>query len=179
MSSNYRIIERSSSLATPCQGFRNAACATRRAHLARASSSATAVSGRQLLDDLASAGLSPCRFVVVGNGCILESVGDWSPVRYTTRPTGIIATVSNADKSFEAHFVLSKLSEAHFALVEKPGAPEPLRVVRLVNRDGAAAMSVMLHQPGDAQKAAYDALRERYGDAAALDSEAAGDAQGS
>lgn len=95
----------------------------RRAPLSpRASAAATTVNSRQLLDDLAAAGLSPCRFVVVGNGAILESVGDWCPVRYNTNTTrGTVATISNTDKSFEAHFVLSKLSEARFALVDKPG----------------------------------------------------------
>lgn len=56
------------------------------------------VAARQLLDDLAAGGLSPCRFVVVGSGAILESVGEWSPVRYAERSTGAIATISNQDK---------------------------------------------------------------------------------
>jgi hypothetical protein len=128
------------------------------------------VASKQLLDDLATAGLSPCRFVVVGTGCILESVGDWSPVRYSdSAARGTIATISNGDKSFEAHFVLSKLSEARFALVDRPGLAGPLRVVRLVNKDGAVAMSIMLHKPGDAQTAAWDALRQRYGDSVSLE----------
>jgi hypothetical protein len=96
-------------------------------------------------------------------------------VRYAESPqSGAIATISNADKSFEAHFVLSKLSEARFALVDKPGvAGGPLRVTRLVNRDGAVAMSVMLHKPGAEQAAAWDALRARYGDAVPLQEPAA------
>jgi hypothetical protein len=59
------------------------------------SSPRDAVPAAAFLDALASAGLSPCRFVVVGSGAILESVGAWSPVRYADRPTGTIATVSN------------------------------------------------------------------------------------
>jgi hypothetical protein len=61
-----------------------------------------------------------------------------------------------------------QLAEARFALVERPGAPEPLRVVRLVNAEGAVALSCMLHRPGEAQAAAWDELRARFGDAVAL-----------
>jgi hypothetical protein len=98
----------------------------------------------------------------------------WTPqhpqVRYAESPkSGPIATISNADKTFEAHFQIAKLSEARFALVDKPGAPgSPLRVVRLINAEGGVAMSVMLHQPGPDQAAAWDALRARYGDAVQL-----------
>ncbi|KAI8465218.1 MAG: hypothetical protein J3K34DRAFT_488549 [Monoraphidium minutum] len=161
------------------RSFTSAAPLARRAPRRRrapAPPAAAAVSARSLLDDLASAGLGPTRFVVIGGGAILEAVGEWAAPRYSdSAARGPIATVASADKTFEAHFVLSKLSEARFALVEKPGAAAPLRVVRLLGADGAVAASMMLHQPAAAAAAAWDALRARYGDAVALEAPAAGE----
>lgn len=95
----------------------------------------------QFLAELASVG--PVRFVVVGNGAILETVGSWSNLRYTDTPKGRLATVSTDSPCFECHLRLAEVKEVKNVSVEKFG--KMLRITRFLGADGSTLLSSILH----------------------------------
>ncbi len=95
----------------------------------------------QFLGDLAAVG--PVRFVVVGNGAILETVGSWSNLRYADTPKGRLATVSTDSPCFECHLRLGEVKEVNNVSVEKFG--KSLRITRFLGADGATLLSSILH----------------------------------
>lgn len=95
----------------------------------------------QFLGDLAAVG--PVRFVVVGNGAILETVGRWSNLRYADTPKGRLATVSTDEPCFECHLRLGEVKEVKNISVEKFG--KLLRITRFLGADGSTLLSSILH----------------------------------
>ncbi len=95
----------------------------------------------QFLGDLAAVG--PVRFVVVGNGAILETVGSWSNLRYADTPKGRLATVSTESPCFECHLRLGEVKEVKNVSVEKFG--KSLRITRFLGADGSTLLSSILH----------------------------------
>ena len=95
----------------------------------------------QFLTELASVG--PVRFVVVGNGAILETVGSWSNLRYADTPKGRLATVSSDSPCFECHLRLAEVKEVKNVSVEKFG--KMLRITRFLGADGSTLLSSILH----------------------------------
>ena len=95
----------------------------------------------QFLTELASVG--PVRFVVVGQGAILETVGSWSNLRYADTPKGRLATVSTDSPCFECHLRLGEVKEVKNVSVEKFG--KMLRITRFVGADGSTLLSSILH----------------------------------
>ena len=73
-----------------------------------------------LTDFLADAGgLGAVRFVVVGTGAILETVGSFDNLRYADTVKGKLATVSSENPCFECHIRLGEVKEVRNVVVEK------------------------------------------------------------
>jgi putative heme iron utilization protein len=72
-----------------------------------------------------------------------------------------MATIANADQSFEYHIQLEQINE--IAFVEKETPNKTLRIVRLMNEDGDSITSLILVDVSeDAQKWFAD-LIQRHG----------------
>ena len=107
----------------------------------------------------------PCRFVVPGQGAILEAVGAFDSLR-ESKPG--LATVSNDDNSFECHIRLEKVKTAQFARKETADG-RTLHVVRLLSADADMLLSAILHPEvdGEVDEGAiefWESLRSRFGD---------------
>ena len=82
------------------------------------------------------------RFVVVGEGSILEAVGSFQNLRYADTATrGKLATVSGEDPCFECHLNVDKVIEVHNKLVNKNG--KILRVTRFLDGEGKSLLSAI------------------------------------
>ncbi|KXZ54826.1 hypothetical protein GPECTOR_4g897 [Gonium pectorale] len=124
---------------------------------------------RTLLDDASGAGLGKVRFIVLGDGAILESVNDWGSVRYNEVPNrGLLATIASADKSFECHITLSKVKEVRFAKSKAKAGDYDIYATRFYGEDGKVMLSTILHgsqgayDPAAVQ--AWTSLASKYGD---------------
>jgi len=114
--------------------------------------------------------LGPVRFVVVGEGAILETLGSFDNLRFADTPKGRLATLSTESPLFECHVRLSKIEEAAQVVVEKNG--KTLRVIRF-NGAGAGAgaaegattthLSAILHGTHASGLEAFSALQTKYG----------------
>jgi len=112
--------------------------------------------------------LGPVRFVVVGAGAILETVGSFSNLRFSEGVKGKLATLSTDDPCFECHIRLAECKSATHAVVEKQG--RTLRVVRFLAEDGKTAhLSAILHGEDDKGKRQFEALQEKYGEKISFD----------
>lgn len=146
------------------------ALAPRCAQQHRAPSPMMAVGIRRFISDLEF--LGPCRFVVQGEGAILEAVGAFEGMREDESKN--LLTVSNDDNSFECHIRLDQIKGATFAKKEA-GPRGTLHIVRLLSAEKKSLLSAILHPetPGgeveeDAVKF-WDSLRAKFGDELDLD----------
>ena len=143
----------------------------------------TRLCGVKLSDYLAEcASLGPVRFVVVGPGAILETVGSFSNLRFSESPSGggRLATLSTDEPCFECHVRLSKVDTASQVVVEKQG--KTLRVVRFIGRGEGEGpdppkptthLSAILHGSDPRGVAAFDALVSKYGGSISFDGDTA------
>lgn len=109
------------------------------------------------------------RFIVVGDGAILESVSQFSSIKYTDTPTrGVLATISNDDKSFECHLVLNKLKQAKIAKSKARNGDFDVYAVRFLEDGGKMALSCLLHGNSGSYSpdsvAAWNDLHSDYGE---------------
>ncbi len=107
--------------------------------------------------------LGPARFVVQGDGAILEAVGAFEDLRFSETPKGALATVSLDDEGFECHIRCERVREAAF--VEKESADGTLYIVRLLGDQGESLLSVILNSKS-AEEGSTDfwkSLRDRFG----------------
>lgn len=101
-----------------------------------------------LLDYLASAQLlGPVRFVVVGTGAILETVGSFDNMRVSESPKGKLATFSTDDPCFECHIRLNEVKQIRQVEIEKFG--RQLRVARFLDGAETTVLSAILHKADD------------------------------
>jgi hypothetical protein len=112
--------------------------------------------------------LGPVRFVVVGEGAILETVGSFSNLRFSEGVKGRLATLSTDEPCFECHIRLAECKSALHAVVEKQG--RTLRIVRFLAADGKTAhLSAILHGDDDKGKKKFEALKLKYGEKISFD----------
>ena len=116
--------------------------------------------------------LGPCRFVVVGNGAILEAIGEFTELRQNDNG---LATVSNDDNSFECHIRMGEVKKAAFVKKEKPDG-KTMHITRLMDADGKSLLSAILagEDGGEVDPGAikfWENLRDRFGDEFALTEE--------
>jgi hypothetical protein len=102
------------------------------------------------------------RFVVVGPGAILETVGSFSNLRYSKTPKGKLATVSTNEPCFECHLRLDEINIAKQVIVEKQG-----RTLRIIRFNGGKEnelthLSAILH--GHENCDTFDNLVVKYGE---------------
>jgi len=93
------------------------------------------------LSDCAS--LGAVRFVVVGQGAILEAVGSFSNLRYADSPKGKLATVSTDEPCFECHIRLREVKSIANVKINKFN--KQLCVTRFLSEDGTTLLSAILH----------------------------------
>ncbi|GIL82832.1 hypothetical protein Vretimale_8197 [Volvox reticuliferus] len=149
-----------------CSGLRRAAKPPVTALRLRAQAGVTLQS---LLDDAVNAGLGKVRFIVLGDGAILESVNNFGSVRYNEVPNrGVLATVASEDKSFECHITLSKVREVKFVKSKAKSGEYDIYATRFLGADSKVLMSCLLHgQQGQYDPAAVEAwtnLATKYGE---------------
>jgi hypothetical protein len=94
----------------------------------------------EFLQDCKSLGL--VRFVVVGNGAILESMGEFQNLRYTETSKGMLATVSTESPAFECHLYLNEIKSIKPVLVNK--FDKNLRVFRFLSGEDKTLLSVIM-----------------------------------
>ena len=63
--------------------------------------------------------LGAVRFVVVGSGAILETVGSFDNLRYADTVKGKLATISSESPCFECHIRLAEVKEVRNVIVQK------------------------------------------------------------
>jgi hypothetical protein len=91
--------------------------------------------------------LGPVRFVVVGNGAILETVGSFDNLRYSDSSKGKLATLSTDSPCFEVHIRYANIAEIHNKVISK--FEKTLRVTRFIDEDGNTMLSAILNESGD------------------------------
>jgi hypothetical protein len=112
-------------------------------------------------------GLGPVRFVVSGNGAILETIGSFENLRFSELPSGKLATVSTETPRFECHIRCNKVEAAHQVVVEKNG--KKLKIIRFNGRDPEGSqttfLSAIVHREEglDSGDGFFEKLQERYG----------------
>ena len=112
-------------------------------------------------------GLGPVRFVVSGNGAILETIGSFENLRFSELPSGKLATVSTETPRFECHIRCNKVEAAHQVVVEKNG--KKLKIIRFNGRDPEGSqttfLSAIVHREegSDNGDGCFEKLQERYG----------------
>ena len=77
-------------------------------------------------------GLGAVRFVVVGQGAILETAGSFDNLRYADTVKGRLATISSENPCFECHIRLNEVKEVKNVIVEK--FEKILRVTRFLGK---------------------------------------------
>ncbi|KAL1507196.1 hypothetical protein AB1Y20_008046 [Prymnesium parvum] len=105
--------------------------------------------------------LGPVRFVVVGEGAILETVGSFENLRVKQTAKGPLATVSNEDNSFECHIRCNEMKSAQF--VHKSGGADakPMYIIRFLSGNGDSLLSAILHaDDGAYEEGAVDFWQE-------------------
>lgn len=125
------------------------------------------VPARQLLEDCSE--LGRCRFIVLGDGAILESVGTFVRPKYTDVPKrGVLATISSEDKAFECHVYLSKLRQAKIVKSAAKQGGYDIYATRFLGEDGKLLMSCLLHGSSGEYDAgavaAWQNLQQKYGE---------------
>jgi Haemin-degrading HemS.ChuX domain len=112
--------------------------------------------------------LGPVRFVVVGEGAILETVGSFDNLRFSETPKGLLATLSTDDPCFECHIRCFKIDHCQQVVVEKNG--KTLKIMRFNGRapsgdDGVVTtfLSAILHGSDPVGDKAFEDLQIKYG----------------
>lgn len=117
--------------------------------------------------------LGTVRFVSVGNGAVLETIGrfDYGQTDFAIPGKGEYVTIASADRTFECHLCVSKV--AKITLSDEPAkvGGHTLHVVRFVDEEAKIMLSVLLmwapnEGPGNYLFGAVDEfnkLREKYG----------------
>ena len=99
---------------------------------------------KEFLNDAESLGKN--RFVVVGNGAILESIGSFSELRYAETPKGLLATFSTEDNkgnnNFELHLRINEIQSIKFIKAEK--FDTELHIIRFCGNEGQTHLSAIL-----------------------------------
>lgn len=119
----------------------------------------------RLMDFLADCeGWGPCRFVVQGEGAILEAMGAIDDIRYSENPkTGaILITLSreNLYPGFECHLRCEEISKVTHSVVSK--FEKTLRVTRFLGEEDKNLLSVILN--GEEGVHSWEQTRQKYGD---------------
>lgn len=118
--------------------------------------------------------LGTLRFVAVGNGAVLETIGrfDYGVTDFSIPGKGDYITVASVDKTFECHLCLSNV--AKITMTDDPAMADKtqtLHVIRFRDAEDKVMLSVLLmwapnEGPGNYLFGAVDAfneLREKYG----------------
>lgn len=112
--------------------------------------------------------LGPVRFVVVGEGAILETVGSFDNLRFSETPKGLLATLSTDSPCFECHIRCFKIDHCQQVVVEKNG--KTLKIMRFNGRapsgdDGVVTtyLSAILHGSDPVGDKAFEDLQIKYG----------------
>ena len=108
-------------------------------------------------------GWGSCRFVVQGEGAILESMGKLTEMRTSTNPnTGAkLITLSNEGiPGFECHIRVDQVTRVTSSKVSK--FDKNLRVTRFLGEDDKNLLSIILSEEEGSQ-AAWEASREKFG----------------
>ena len=104
---------------------------------------------KEFLIDAESLGQN--RFVVVGNGAILESVGSFNELRYAETPKGLLATFSTEDNkgnnNFELHLRVNEIESIKFLEIEK--FDKVLHIIRFCGQEGQTHLSAILAHDDD------------------------------
>ena len=77
-------------------------------------------------------GVGAVRFVVVGTGAILETVGSFDNLRFADTVKGRLATLSTDNPCFECHIRLGEVQEVKNVIVEK--FEKKLRITRFLGK---------------------------------------------
>lgn len=104
------------------------------------------------------------RFVVIGQGAILETVGSFDNLRFSDGPKGKLATLSTDNPCFECHIRCNEIKQAKQVIIEKFG--KTLRVIRFNGGDEnkTTHLSAILHGGSDEATRHFDGLVTKYGD---------------
>ncbi len=119
----------------------------------------------RLMDFLADCeGWGPCRFVVQGEGAILEAMGAIDDIRPSENPkTGaMLITLSreNLYPGFECHLRCEEISKVTLSVVSK--FEKTLRVTRFLGDEDKNLLSVILN--GEEGVQSWEQTRQKYGD---------------
>jgi hypothetical protein len=121
---------------------------------------------RRFLGDLEF--LGPCRFIVQGQGAILEAVGAFDDLRLSETPKGSSLATVSVDDTFECHINLDKVQAAAFVTKSSANGGKQLYLVRLLDAEDTSLLSVMLHASADGYEEGavefWTQLRDRFGD---------------
>lgn len=108
-------------------------------------------------------GWGECRFVVQGEGTILEAMGKISEMRSSANPkTGAtLITLSNEFiPGFECHLRVDEINRVTHTVVSK--FDKTLRVSRFLDAEDKNLLSVILGEEGNIES--WEKTREKYGD---------------
>ena len=113
----------------------------------------------------ACSSLQDVRFVVVGPGAILETLGSFDGLRYSETQKGLLATVSADEPLFECHIRLAEVKEVKMLTVTRPlpgggGDGKPLYVTRFLSSAGETLLSSILH--GDGNISSWNEIKRRF-----------------
>ncbi len=105
----------------------------------------------------------PFRFVVVGNGAILESTATIPVMKLNKSPqTGeILVTLCSEDQSFEFHIKTIQVSKIVFSQREANG--KTLRIIRFLTGTATPMSSLILADDSTAAADWYHELRAQHG----------------
>eukprot|EP01041_Mallomonas_annulata_P007507 gene7507-15361_t len=106
--------------------------------------------------------LGAVRFVVVGPGAILETVGSFDNLRFSESPKGKLATLSTDLPCFECHIRVNEVKEVRHISIKK--FERDLKIIRFIGMDDSSLLSAILHDVNDSKIASWDTLRTKYGD---------------
>lgn len=113
----------------------------------------------------ACSSLQDVRFVVVGHGAILETLGSFDGLRYSETPKGLLATVSSDEPLFECHIRLAEVNEVKMVTVTRPlpgggGEGRTLYVTRFLSSSGETLLSSILH--GNDHVSSWNDLKRKF-----------------
>lgn len=86
--------------------------------------------------------LGSVRFVVVGSGAILETVGSYDNLRFADTSKGKLATVSTELPNFECHIRLNEVKQ--IKMVELTRNEKIMYISRFMDAQGATVLSSIL-----------------------------------
>ena len=110
-----------------------------------------------------------CRFVVQGEGTILESLGRLTELRTSANPKSgetLITLSSHEIPGFECHIRAGKVRSITNAEVSK--FDKKLRITRLIGEDDKNLLSIILSESDQNGVKAWESTRKKFGDAFSL-----------